>query len=101
MPTALAKLLDGTRAMVVIQGAKTVEMIYNTSGWMPLDGKATTGQYRFEPKDHTCFSWFTNDELIFATYIDQQITEQPLTRPAELKQLHIPKTLVSVLLNDW
>ncbi len=43
MPDALAKLLDGMRATVVIQGAKTAEMIYNTCGWMPLDGEATTG----------------------------------------------------------
>ncbi len=78
MPSALAKLIDGTRAMVVMQGAKTAEMIYNTTGWLPLDGKAMTGQYRCEPKDYTCFSWFTNDKLVFAMYINQLITEQPL-----------------------
>ncbi len=56
MPNALAKLLDGTRAMVVMEGAKTAEMIYNTTGWLPLEGEAMTSQYRFEPKGHTCFS---------------------------------------------
>ncbi len=78
MPSVLAKLLDGTRATVVMQGAKTVEMIYNTTGWLPLDGEAMTGRYRFEPKDHTCFSWFTNDELVFTTFVDQLITKQLL-----------------------
>ncbi len=43
MPGALAKLLDGTRAMVVMEGAKTAEMIYYTTGWLPLDGEAMTG----------------------------------------------------------
>ncbi len=40
---ALAKLLDGTRAMVVMEGAKTDKMIYNTTGWLPVDGEAMTG----------------------------------------------------------
>ncbi len=78
MPSALTKLLDGTRAMVVMQGAKTAEMIYNTTGWLPLDGEAMTSRYGCELKDHTCFSWFTNDELVFVMYVDQLITEQPL-----------------------
>ncbi len=43
MPSALVRLLDGTRATVVLEGAKTAEMIYNTMGWMPLDGEAMTG----------------------------------------------------------
>ncbi len=43
MPSALAKLLDGTRATVVMQGANLAEMIYNTCGWLPLDGEAMTG----------------------------------------------------------
>ncbi len=74
MPSALAKLLDGMRAMVVMEGAKTAEMIYNTTGWLLLDGEAMTGRYRFEPIGHTCFSWFMNDELIFPMYFDQLIT---------------------------
>ncbi len=41
-----------------------------------------------------------NDELVFTTYIDQLVTLQPLNRPQELEQLHIPKTTISVLLND-
>ncbi len=43
MPGALAKLLDGMRATVVMQGAKTAEMIYNTTGWLELDGEAMAG----------------------------------------------------------
>ncbi len=43
MPGALAKLLDGTRVMVVMEGAKTAQMIYNTTGWLPVDGEAMTG----------------------------------------------------------
>ncbi len=34
------------------------------------------------------------------TFIDQLITEQPLSRPCELEQLHIPKMILSMLLND-
>ncbi len=43
MPSALVRLLDGMRAMVVLEGVKTAKMIYNTTGWMPLDGEAMTG----------------------------------------------------------
>ncbi len=43
MLSALVRLLDGMRAMVVLEGAKTAEMIYNTTGWKPLDGEAMTG----------------------------------------------------------
>ncbi len=42
MPGALTKLLDGTRATVVMQGAKMAEMIYNTTGWLLFDGEAMT-----------------------------------------------------------
>ncbi len=41
-----------------------------------------------------------NDELVFATYINQLVTPQPLNRLHKLEQLHIPKTMLSVLLND-
>ncbi len=43
MPNALAQLLDGSRVMVVMQGVKMVEMIYNCTRWMPLGGEAMTG----------------------------------------------------------
>ncbi len=43
MPMALAKLLDGTRAMVVVQNAKTLRMMYNTSGWTLSNAEAMTG----------------------------------------------------------
>ncbi len=66
------------RATVVLEGAKMANMIYNTTGWMPLAGEAMTSQYRFELKGHTCFSWFTNDELVFAMYINQLVTLQLL-----------------------
>ncbi len=64
--------------MVVMQGAKTAEMIYNTTGWKPLGSEAMTGRYGFELHGHTCFSWFTNDELVFTMYIDQLVTPQLL-----------------------
>ncbi len=70
----LARLLDGTRIMVMMEGAKTAEMTYNTTSWLPLGGECMTGHYRFEPDRQKCFSWFTNDELLFATYVDQQVT---------------------------
>ncbi len=85
----------GMRATVVLQGVKMAKKIYNVSGWMPLDGEAMMGRYGFEPKGHTCFSWFTNDELVFATYVNQLVTVQLLNRPHELEQLHIPKMTVS------
>ncbi len=47
-----------------------------------------------------CFSWFTNDELVFAMYVNQLVTLQPLNRPDELEQLHILKTMLSILLNN-
>ncbi len=78
MPQKLAKLLDGTRAMVVVQNAKMLRMIYNTCGWVPVNAEDKTGRYGFEPPDHVCYSWFKNDELAFVTYIDQLVTEQPL-----------------------
>ncbi len=37
---------------------------------------------------------------MFTTYVDQLVTPQLLNRPHELKQLHIPKMMLSVLLND-
>ncbi len=43
MPDALAKLLDGTRATVVIQSAKTAEMMYNTCGIVFANGDHMTG----------------------------------------------------------
>ncbi|MCP4606308.1 MAG: hypothetical protein GY847_38325, partial [Proteobacteria bacterium] len=49
MPQALAKLLDGMRATVVVQSAKTLRMMYNTSGWVPANAEAMTGRYGFEP----------------------------------------------------
>ncbi len=100
MPQALAKLLDGTRVTVVVQSAKTLRMIYNTCEWIPSDAEAMTGRYGFEPTDQICYSWITNDELAFATYVDQLITEQPLNRPSELEQLHLRKTTLAVLLNN-
>ncbi len=100
MPANLAQLLDGTQATVVMQGAKMAEMIYNTTGWLPLGGKCMTGQYGFEPEGQKCFSWFMNDELVFAMYIDQLVMLQLLNRLDELEQLHIPKTTLSILLND-
>ncbi len=76
------------------------EMIYNSTGWLPLGGECMTGCYRFELEGQKCFSWFTNDELVFATYVDQLVTVQLLNRLDELEHLHIPKTMLSVLLND-
>ncbi len=75
----LAGLLDGMQAMVVAESAKTAEMIYNMTGWLPLDGECMTGCYGFEPEGLKCFSWFTNDELVFATYIDQLVTNVSAT----------------------
>ncbi len=43
MPPKLAKLLDGTRATVVVQSAKTFRMIYNTCGMFPMNGESMTG----------------------------------------------------------
>ncbi len=65
-------------ASVVMQGAKTAEMIYNTTGWLPLGGACMTGHYGFKPEGQKCFSWFTNDELVFAMYVDQLVTPQLL-----------------------
>ncbi len=78
MLQALAKLLDGMRATVVVQSAKMLKMIYNTCGWFPLNGEAMTGRSRFEPPDQICYSWITNYELAFAMYVDQFITNQLL-----------------------
>ncbi len=41
-----------------------------------------------------------NDELVFVTYVNQLITEQLLNRPSALKQLHMKKTMLAVLVND-
>ncbi|MCP4600187.1 MAG: hypothetical protein GY847_06570, partial [Proteobacteria bacterium] len=46
MMLKLAKLLDGTRATVVVQSAKTLRMMYNTCGWFPKDAEDKTGRYR-------------------------------------------------------
>ncbi len=78
MLQVLAKLLDGTRATVVVQSAKTLEMIYNTCGWLPQDMETLTGRYSCKPPDNICYSWFTNDDVVFAMYADQKITDQPL-----------------------
>ncbi len=59
-----------------------------------------TGCYRFEPEGQKCFSWFMNDELVFATYVDQLVTLHLLNQPDGLEQLYIPKAMLSVLLNE-
>ncbi|MCP4605157.1 MAG: hypothetical protein GY847_32330, partial [Proteobacteria bacterium] len=78
MPTKLAKLLDGTRVTVVVQIAKTLRMIYNMCGIFPINGESMTGRYGFEPDDHICYSWITNDELALVMYIDQFVLDQPI-----------------------
>ncbi len=42
MPTKLAKLLDGMRATIVVQSAKTLRMIYNTCGMFAMNGESMT-----------------------------------------------------------
>ncbi len=42
MPAVLAQLLDGSRVMVVMEGAKTAKMVYNTTRWIPLGGECMT-----------------------------------------------------------
>ncbi len=75
------------------------EMIYDITGWLPLGGDCVTGA-QFELELQKCFSWFTNDELVFAMYVEQLVPLQLLNQPDELEQLHLLKTLLSVLLND-
>ncbi len=76
MPSRLARLLDGTRATVVVQSAKTFRMIYNTCGMFPMNGESMTRRYGFEPEDHICYSWIMNDELAFAMFVDQFVLDQ-------------------------
>ncbi len=74
--------------MVVMEGAKIAEMLYNMCSWFPINGDYMTGQYGSEPEGCQCFSWFMNDKLVFATYVDQLITTQPLNQLEELEHLH-------------
>ncbi len=61
MPRELAKLLDGTQVKLVFQSAKSIEMLYNMTGFCPDGSDAIIGCYGYEPKGHTCCSWMTVD----------------------------------------
>ncbi len=49
MPMDLVNLLNGTRAKVVFQSIKSVQMLYNMTGFLPNGADDLIWRYRHEP----------------------------------------------------
>ncbi len=84
----------------MFQSAKSIEMLYNMTGFHPDGSDDLIGCYKHEPKGHTCCSWMTVDEVAVCAYLDQFMLEDPITKLEDLEQFHFSKTTMSAFLSE-
>ncbi len=84
----------------MFQSAKSIEMLYNMTGFHPDGSDDLIGCYRHEPEGHTCCSWMTVDEVAVCAYLDQFMLEDPIMKSDDLEQFHFSKTKMSAFLRE-
>ncbi len=98
MPAELVRIRDGMQATVVFQSHKSMEMLYNMTGFHPDGSDDIIRCYRHEPVGHICYHWLSLDEIATGCYLDQFMLEDLVTRPEELEHLHLLKTWMTIYL---
>ncbi len=84
----------------MFQSTKSIEMLYNTTGFCPDGSDDIIGRYGHEPEGHTYCSWMTVDEIAISAYLDQFMLEDLITRSEDLEQFHFSKTKMSMFLGE-
>ncbi len=87
-----------TRARVVFQSMKSMQMLYNTTGFYPNGADYLIGCYEHEPEGHVCYNWMLVDKIGIGCYLNQFMLEDPVTQPEDLELFHFSKMLMSVYL---
>ncbi len=100
VPDELVKLLDGTRATLVFESAKSIRMLYHMTGFRPIRSDDLIGCYGYKPAGHTTNNWVLLDKVFAGGYLDQQMDEEPVVDSADLERLHFSKMGVSVLMAE-
>ncbi len=100
MPDELAKLLDGTRFTLVFESARSMRMLYHTTGFCPIRSDDLIGRYGYEPAGHTTNNWVLADEIFTGGFLDQFMDEEPVTDPADLERMHFSKMGISVFMAE-